>query len=107
VGHAGTLDPLATGVLVLCLGRATRLTGYVQKMRKWYRATFQLGRTSTTEDIDGVITELENPPQPTLAEIEAAAARFIGDILQRPPQVSAIKVEGRRAYDMARAGEQF
>lgn len=107
VGHAGTLDPLATGVLVVCIGSATRLIPYVQQMRKRYRATFELGRTSTTEDIEGTITELVNSPRPTRQEIEKAAGRFVGEILQRPPAVSAVKVSGQRAYKLARAGKQF
>lgn len=105
-GHAGTLDPLATGVLVVCVGQATRLIDYVQRMPKTYEATFLLGRTSDTEDVEGTVTELVDPPRPTRAEIEAAAQRFLGTIQQRPPAYSALKVEGRRAYDLARAGKE-
>jgi tRNA pseudouridine55 synthase len=104
-GHAGTLDPLATGVLVVCVGQATRLVEYVQMMRKRYRAEFELGRTSTTEDAEGKITELSNPPVPSLAEIERAVKHLTGEILQRPPAFSAIKVAGRRSYDLARRGQ--
>jgi tRNA pseudouridine55 synthase len=104
-GHAGTLDPLATGVLVVCIGQATRLIDYVQRMRKRYRAEFLLGRTSATEDVEGEIVELENPPVPTRIELEAAAGKFVGEILQRPPVFSALKVGGRRAYDLARKGQ--
>ena len=104
-GHAGTLDPLATGVLVVCVGAATRLIEYVQRMRKSYRATFLLGRHSPTEDIEGEVTFLENPPVPTLAQIHAAAETLTGAIKQRPPAYSALKIEGRRAYAMARKGE--
>jgi tRNA pseudouridine55 synthase len=107
VGHAGTLDPLARGVLVLGIGQATRLVEYVQEMPKDYRATFLLGRTSTTEDTDGEITELPGARAPTRDEIEQAAQRLVGEIQQRPPAFSALKVAGRRAYDLARAGEQF
>lgn len=105
-GHAGTLDPLAVGVLVVCIGQATRLIEYVQRMPKCYEAEFLFGRTSDTEDVSGVVTELVAPPIPTLSEVEAAATRFIGTILQRPPAYSALKVEGRRAYDLARSGRQ-
>jgi tRNA pseudouridine55 synthase len=104
-GHAGTLDPLATGVLVVCVGQATRLIDYVQRMRKRYCAEFLLGRTSATEDVEGEIVELENPPIPTRVELEAAAGKFVGEILQRPPIFSALKVGGRRAYHLARKGQ--
>ena len=105
IGHAGTLDPLARGVLVLCLGQATRLIEYVQRMPKRYTGEFLLGRRSSTEDVEGEIVELPDPPVPTLAEIENAAAGFLGTIEQRPPAFSALKVNGRRAYDLARAGK--
>ena len=105
IGHAGTLDPLARGVLVLCLGSATRLIEYVQRMPKRYTGTFLLGRQSPTEDIDGQVVELVDPPVPALAEIETAADSLTGLIQQRPPAFSAIKVNGRRAYDLARAGK--
>ena len=105
VGHAGTLDPLASGVLVVCIGKATRLIEFVQQMPKRYRATFLLGRTSSTEDVEGEITELVNPPVPRRDEIERACERFVGTIDQRPPAFSALKVAGRRAYDLARRGK--
>jgi tRNA pseudouridine55 synthase len=105
VGHAGTLDPLATGVLVVCVGAATRLIEYVQRMPKRYVGTFLLGRQSATEDIEGDVTELPSPPIPTREQIEAAAGRFVGRIAQRPPVFSALKVEGRRAYQLARKGQ--
>jgi tRNA pseudouridine55 synthase len=106
VGHAGTLDPLATGVLVVCVGPATRLIEYVQRLPKRYTGTFLLGRQSTTEDIEGEVTELPDARRPTREELEHAAARLVGTIQQRPPQFSALKVAGRRAYDLARRGEQ-
>lgn len=105
IGHAGTLDPLAQGVLVLCLGSATRLIEYVQRMPKRYTGTFLLGRQSPTEDTDGEVVELTDPPVPTLTEIKTAAEALTGLIQQRPPAFSAIKVKGRRAYDLARAGK--
>ncbi|MBL9125814.1 MAG: tRNA pseudouridine(55) synthase TruB [Planctomycetaceae bacterium] len=105
VGHAGTLDPLASGVLVIAIGSATRLIEFVQQLPKRYRATFLLGRSSTTEDIEGEVTELIEPPVPTRDEIESAAERLTGAILQRPPAFSALKVAGRRAYQLARRGE--
>jgi len=105
IGHAGTLDPLATGVLVLCVGPATRLVEYIQRMPKRYVGTFLLGRASDTEDVEGHVTELVDPPRPTLEQIERALPNFIGEIDQLPPAFSALKVGGRRAYDLARKGE--
>jgi tRNA pseudouridine55 synthase len=105
VGHSGTLDPLASGVVVLGVGHATRLVEYLQEMPKRYRGTFLLGRSSTTEDIEGTITELPDAPTPTLEQLEHAAGRLSGEIEQRPPAFSALKVGGRRAYDLARAGQ--
>jgi tRNA pseudouridine55 synthase len=105
VGHAGTLDPLASGVLVVCIGKATRLIEFVQQMPKRYQATFLLGRTSPTDDLEGEITELIDPPIPSRTQIERACEQSIGTIQQRPPAYSAIKVGGRRAYDLARGGK--
>jgi tRNA pseudouridine55 synthase len=104
VGHAGTLDPLATGVLVVCLGPATRLVEFVQRMPKTYRATFLLGRTSDTDDIEGHVRVLEGRPTPLRDDIERAIPQFIGEIDQVPPAYSAVKLSGRRAYDLARSG---
>ncbi|MEM9354100.1 MAG: tRNA pseudouridine(55) synthase TruB [Planctomycetota bacterium] len=106
VGHAGTLDPLATGVLVVCLGPATRLVEHVQRMEKRYRATFLLGRTSQTEDVEGEVTLLEGAAEPTLGEIEAMLPQFVGQIQQRPPAFSAVKLQGKRAYKLARKGQE-
>jgi tRNA pseudouridine55 synthase len=105
-GHAGTLDPLATGVLVVAIGAATRLIGYVQRMPKRYLGTFLLGRQSPTEDIEGDVTELPHAPVPTREQVVAAAGRFVGRIDQRPPAFSALKIAGRRAYKLARQGQQ-
>jgi tRNA pseudouridine55 synthase len=105
VGHAGTLDPLAGGVLVVCVGAATRLVEYVQQMPKGYTGTFLLGRQSPTEDVDGEVTELDHPPVPTREQITAAACALVGQIEQRPPAYSALKLGGRRAYDLARKGQ--
>ncbi len=106
VGHAGTLDPLASGVLVVCVGAATRLIEYVQRMPKTYRARVRLGATSDTDDADGTVVEAVDPPVPTEAELRAALASQIGTIDQVPPEFSAIKVAGERAYDLARAGRE-
>jgi tRNA pseudouridine55 synthase len=105
VGHAGTLDPLATGVLMVCVGAATRLIEYVQRMPKTYVGTFLLGRESDTEDIEGRVLELVDPPRPTLEQLSQAAAKLTGEILQRPPAYSALKVAGKRAYELARKGK--
>ena len=104
VGHAGTLDPLASGVLVVCVGAATRLIEYVQRLPKTYRAVVRLGARSDTLDADGQVTAIADPPIPDEAAVRAALAAQAGTILQLPPQYSALKVAGRRAYDLARAG---
>jgi tRNA pseudouridine55 synthase len=104
LGHAGTLDPLATGVLVVCVGVATRLADYVQRMAKTYRAGFLLGATSDTDDADGTITPIDVTAPPTRARIEQERERFLGEIEQVPPAYSAVKVTGRRAYALARRG---
>ena len=104
VGHAGTLDPMATGLLVVGLGRYTRLLRYVQGRPKEYQATAQFGVATDSLDADGAI--IDRAPLPvTMADVEEAAERFRGPILQIPPMVSARKVEGRRLYELARAGE--
>jgi len=105
IGHAGTLDPLATGVLVLGLGPATRLVEYVQRMKKVYRGTFLLGRTSDTEDIQGQVVELRDAPRPSRHQIADALPPLTGVIQQMPPAFSALKIRGRRAYDLARRGQ--
>ncbi len=106
LGHTGTLDPLATGVLVLCVGAATRLAEYVQRMDKEYRATIALDRRSTTDDLDGEVEQLPfTEPPPDRAAVERCVLSFVGEIEQVPPAFSAAKVAGRRAYALARRGE--
>ncbi len=105
-GHAGTLDPLATGVLVVCVGSATRLIRYVQQRPKRYTGTFLLGCSSPTEDVEGEVTELRHPPVPSRDQFEDAAKALTGEIFQRPPAFSAKKVLGKRAYALARLGKQ-
>ena len=105
VGHTGTLDPLATGVLVVCVGAATRLADFVQAMGKTYRSRFRLGATSTTDDADGVVTVNPAAVPPTADQIAAAVPFFIGHVEQVPPAFSALKVAGRRAHELARGGE--
>jgi tRNA pseudouridine55 synthase len=106
VGHTGTLDPLATGVLVLCLGAATRLTEFVQDMDKTYRAGARLGARSDTDDADGTVAPVEVAAPPGRAAVEEALRGFVGEIDQVPPAYSAAKVSGRRAYDLARRGRE-
>jgi tRNA pseudouridine55 synthase len=104
-GHAGTLDPLATGVLIVCIGQATRLIEYVQAGRKKYRGTFLFGRESDTEDIQGNVTLHADSPVPTREALKQVIGTFVGPQLQRPPAYSALKIAGRRSYAMARQGQ--
>jgi tRNA pseudouridine55 synthase len=104
VGHAGTLDPMAEGVLPVLLGRATRLADLIQAGRKTYTATAHLGASTDTDDAEGAVISEHLVPALTPALIDAAFGRFRGEILQRPPQYSALKVGGRRAYAVARGG---
>ncbi len=106
IGHTGTLDPLATGVLVLCLGGATRLAEYVQRMSKTYRTRFLLGARSDSDDADGTIAPVPGATAPEAATVAACLAAFIGVKEQMPPAYSAAKVRGRRAYDLARCGKE-
>jgi tRNA pseudouridine55 synthase len=106
VGHAGTLDPLATGVLVLGIGRGTRLLHFLVGADKQYAATVRLGVTTTTDDADGEVTATADASGCTEHQVRAAAAVLTGHIHQVPSAVSAIKVDGRRAYARVRAGEQ-
>ncbi|KAB8143238.1 tRNA pseudouridine(55) synthase TruB [Chloroflexia bacterium SDU3-3] len=105
VGHAGTLDPAATGVLVVALGQATRLIEYVQdETRKSYRATVRLGATTTTDDAEGEVGVVRPVPALAQADLAQALAPFQGHIQQVPPMYSALHHEGQRLYDLARAG---
>jgi tRNA pseudouridine55 synthase len=104
VGHAGTLDPLACGVVVVCVGHATRLVDYLHELPKHYSSVFLLGRSSPSDDFETAIEVEEHPVRPTQDDIEAAAATFRGDILQRPCDYSAVHVDGKRAYRLARKG---
>ena len=107
IGHTGTLDPLATGVLVLCASAARRgLTEYVQAMPKTYRAAIKLDAASDTDDADGIRTPIPVATPPTCADIEQALGSFLGTIEQVPPKFSAARVTGRRAYDLARQGRE-
>ena len=105
VGHAGTLDPLAEGVLVICLGSATRLSEYMMRTRKTYRAEIKLGITTSSYDAAGAVLAESNTQGITLAAIQESLPQFIGEIWQLPPLHSAIKVKGKKLYDYARAGQ--
>lgn len=105
-GHAGTLDPAATGVLAVAFGEATKTVPYVTDAMKCYRFLVRFGAATTTDDAEGEVIET-SAARPTDAEIEAALPAFRGDIQQVPPQFSAVKVDGERAYDLAREGERM
>jgi len=105
VGHAGTLDPLAGGVVIVCVGHATKLVDYLHELPKTYAATFLLGRSSPSDDLETTVVVEPEPERPSAAAIESAAGAFRGDILQRPCDYSAVHVDGRRAYRLARNGQ--
>lgn len=105
VGHTGTLDPFATGLMIIVVGDYTKRAGEFSKLDKAYEATIRLGETSSTGDPEGEITAVADR-QPTRSEIEAAFAQFRGEITQTPPIYSAIKINGQRAYKLARAGQE-
>ncbi len=106
VGHAGTLDPDATGVLVIGLGKATRLLTFIVADNKTYQATIRLGQSRTTDDAQGEIIETKSCEKITDEAIKNELDKFVGDIQQIPSSVSAIKVDGKRAYDLVRQGEK-
>jgi len=106
IGHTGTLDPLATGVLVLCVGRATKFVERVQNMGKTYRTRLLLGATSDTDDADGAVTPVPDAPVPTPEQIRTLLPTFVGRIEQVPPAYSALKVGGVRAHALARGGKE-
>jgi tRNA pseudouridine55 synthase len=105
IGHTGTLDPLASGVLVLCIGKATKLADSIQALGKTYEARIRLGAASDTDDADGEIVIRDVAEPPSREAIEARLAGFVGSIEQTPPAYSAVKVGGRRAYTLARKGQ--
>ncbi|MGB5106140.1 MAG: tRNA pseudouridine(55) synthase TruB [Candidatus Zixiibacteriota bacterium] len=101
-GHSGTLDPLATGLLVVCIGKATRLAQFLSEASKSYEAQIMFGATSKTYDRDGDIVETADAPIPTAAEVDAVISRYVGDIEQTAPLYSALKHKGKPLYDYAR-----
>jgi tRNA pseudouridine55 synthase len=105
-GHAGTLDPAATGVLAVALGEATKTVPYITDALKCYRFAMRMGAATNTDDAEGAVIATSEL-RPTDAQIAAALPAFVGDIMQVPPQFSAVKVDGERAYALARAGEEM
>ncbi len=105
-GHAGTLDPLATGVLVLALGKATKCVDRIMATDKRYTTVIDLTAFTTTDDLEGERTEVDIPQPPSESAVRAMLDKFTGRIMQRPPQRSAVKIGGRRAYALSRRGEQ-
>lgn len=106
VGHTGTLDPFASGLMILLTGKECKNANHYSKLDKSYRATIYLGKTSTTGDIEGEIKDVSNII-PSKEEVEKVVSEFIGEITQVPPIYSAIKIDGKRAYDLARNGKDF
>jgi tRNA pseudouridine synthase B (EC 4.2.1.70) len=106
VGHAGTLDPLAEGVLLCLLGRATRLTPYLQELPKAYRGVIQFGIRTDTQDADGEVFYQKPAPHLTLEQVRAAAEKFKGRIMQTPPMFSALRVQGKKLHELAREGKE-
>ncbi|MFC1747147.1 tRNA pseudouridine(55) synthase TruB, partial [Candidatus Neomarinimicrobiota bacterium] len=107
VGHAGTLDPFAEGVLVLCFGSATKLTAEIMTWKKEYMATVTLGTATDTLDRTGRVIERMAVPTVSLQEVENVSESFVGTIMQVPPMYSALRVGGKRLYELARAGQQI
>jgi tRNA pseudouridine55 synthase len=106
IGHAGTLDPLATGLLILCTGKKTKEIDQIQAQEKEYEGTFRLGQTTPSFDLETPVDAEQPYEHLTEADIQAAVATFLGKIEQIPPVFSAVKVDGKRAYELARKGEQ-
>ncbi|MDO8542745.1 MAG: tRNA pseudouridine(55) synthase TruB [Opitutaceae bacterium] len=105
VGHAGTLDPMATGLLIILVGKATRVSQYLISLDKEYEGTIELGKVTDTQDADGEVMETRPVPPLTQPQVEAAIKTFLGDQYQMPPMYSAIKIDGVPLYKSARKGE--
>ncbi|MCF6137152.1 tRNA pseudouridine(55) synthase TruB [Pseudalkalibacillus berkeleyi] len=104
VGHTGTLDPAVTGVLPICVNRATKVAEYMSAYNKTYEATISIGTSTTTEDQTGEVVEQQNPGNIALADVQKVLESFVGEIEQTPPMFSAVKVKGKRLYEYAREG---
>lgn len=106
VGHAGTLDPLATGLLIICAGKKTKSIDSYMAQEKEYTGTFVLGKTTESFDLEKEVIDVADPSHITLKDVKAAAAQLTGEIMQVPPMHSAIKVDGKRVYESARKGKE-
>ncbi len=106
VGHAGTLDPMATGLLIILVGKATKLSQYLTSMDKTYSGTIKLGESTNTQDADGEITVTRPVPELTQLQAQFTLSDFVGDQYQIPPMFSAVKINGQRLYKLARKGEE-
>ncbi|HTJ77522.1 MAG TPA: tRNA pseudouridine(55) synthase TruB [Rariglobus sp.] len=106
IGHAGTLDPMATGLLVILVGKATRISQYLMSVDKEYTGTIRLGSSTNTQDAEGEVLETRPVPEMSEADVRAALNGFLGDQYQMPPMFSAIKIAGKPLYKSARAGEE-
>ena len=106
VGHAGTLDPMATGLLIILLGKATKVSQYLVSLDKEYEGTIELGKVTDTQDADGEVMETRPVPVLSEADVKAAVKTFLGDQYQTPPMYSAIKIDGVPLYKSARKGEE-
>jgi tRNA pseudouridine55 synthase len=107
IGHAGTLDPLATGLLIVCTGKMTKKINDLMGMEKEYTGTFVIGQTTPSYDLETAVSPANDISRITQADLERARAKLTGNILQTPPLHSAIKVDGKRAYELARQGESI
>lgn len=107
IGHTGTLDPMATGVLVMCVGPATKLASLIEAEEKSYLAKFQLGFSTDTLDITGEVKEISEKKSVEREELERVLEKFVGDIEQIPPMYSAIKIDGKKLYELARKGQEI
>jgi tRNA pseudouridine55 synthase len=107
IGHTGTLDPAVTGVLPLCIGRATRMVEYIQELPKEYEADLLIGLSTNTEDLTGVLLKEMDHVHLTEEDVKRAVQSFLGEIEQTPPMYSAVKVDGKRLYELAREGKEI
>ncbi len=106
IGHAGTLDPMATGLLIILVGKATKLSQYLTSLDKTYSGTIKLGETTNTQDADGEITSTKPVPEISEEKAQATLESFVGDQYQTPPMFSAVKIKGQRLYKLARKGQE-
>ena len=106
IGHAGTLDPMATGLLIILVGKATKLSQYLMSLDKMYSGTIKLGESTNTQDADGEITTTKPVPELSREQVQETLESFVGDQYQTPPMFSAVKINGQRLYKLARKGQE-